>query len=497
MKKIHVVRRDQFDEKRISLYKRHSLSSLKEYIDCKAGEITYISTQSFKNISWGEDTIIFEDIALLEADILARSYSCDKATKGIYIDAENIDDFKVFCRFFRNKECIPFDFIVYGIDLVEINSLDSIQLPKYTFTSRKAEIDVMSNDAKAMWKVASNLEPEETIKVVLIHPNNLHRWNTRQAVKDAHNYIHELNDILLKFENTSLSIMIDSSRYISITEMTVFNRLVVPPDLVNPREDIDDTLYSSNLIVFIPSAYKCKSDYEYVLGKIAHEYGCQVISLSNGKHRKDLELKNEGKQDKCIQDNSRKKEVASEEEIWTLNQYVNSDYMPEEGDTVRSRNENDLTLIITNIFSIENEKLNQISEKKNVVIVDWLMRSIPLADIWLDSRNPKSLCISHKFWEQRTGLSENRKTGGYRKNETYISLETKDLSIDTVILLKRLHSLREALANSNTNKATNLERLICRTSHNMLKIILSEIVPDYCIISDFEECLINEAILGS
>ena len=67
MKKIHVVRRDQFDEKRISLYKRHSLSSLKEYIDCKAGEITYISTQSFKNISWGEDTIIFEDIALLEA----------------------------------------------------------------------------------------------------------------------------------------------------------------------------------------------------------------------------------------------------------------------------------------------------------------------------------------------------------------------------------------------------------------------------------------------
>ena len=47
-----------------------------------------------------------------------------------------------------------------------------------------------------------------------------------------------------------------------------------------------------------------------------------------------LELKNEGKQDKHIQF---KEKSCTRSSIWTLNQYANSDYMPEEGDTTRSR----------------------------------------------------------------------------------------------------------------------------------------------------------------
>ena len=126
MKNLYVIRNDHFNEKRISLYKRYSLSALKEYINRKAEKVRYISSNSFNNISWEQETIIFEDIALIEANILAKSNSSAKITKGVYIDAENIEDFKVFCRSFRDKEYIAFDFIIYGNDLVEINSLDGI-----------------------------------------------------------------------------------------------------------------------------------------------------------------------------------------------------------------------------------------------------------------------------------------------------------------------------------------------------------------------------------
>jgi len=493
MRKIYVVGKNQFNNEEESLYKKYSLSEFDSFIAKQKAEVECISVQSLERIESKEGVIIFRDVPLLEAEYQASKNKLSQCYKGVYIDAENIEGFRKFTKAFRNASYIPFDFIIYSSNNIKIGSICSIEIPKYEIISERTTKEMSDYNSTTLWKFKSRTRAKETSRCIIIHPNNLHGWNTRQVVKDTQYCVHMLNEIVSKLKNVELSLMIDSSRYISIPEMSVFNKLYIAPKLINPI-DIEETLYSSDLILFVPSAYKCHSNYKHIMDKLGSEYKCEVITLSQGINK-----------NKEVQENTKTKLLEKKNEVVEWVKQEVSTKIKEEYEIrklygrleCRRQYEGQIAIFISNEINNESRSIDGITRRENFMVVDWLMREVPQNDIWIISGQVDFLSISKRLYERIKQFSICEEIQENKSYDGSFVIKLGKLSEKALKILKKVISLRESLSNYNTNKASNIEKLLYETNRYVIKDILIEICPSYCMIADANDFLIDKTIWWS
>ena len=492
MKKIYIVCRNHLNNEEESLYKKNSLSEFDKFTTSQKAEVISICIQDIERIEYEEEVVIFRDIPLLEAKYQANREKLSPCYKGIYIDAENIEGFRKLTKTLRDSSYIPFDFIVYGSSYIEIKSICSIEIPKYKFDSEGTEMEFINYDSNALWKIKSRRMATETIKCVIIHPNNIHGWNTRQVVKDMQHYVHKINEIILKLKNIELSLMIDSSRYLSIPEMVIFNKLNIRPKLVNPI-GVEEALYSSDLILFIPSAYRYHSNYRHLMNRMASEYKCKVLAMSQEVNKSE---KRKGKEPELI---SGEKQVVEwvKENISTKKEGENKIFTLDDRLDDRRRYKDQLDIFISNEINKESSPLDRIAGEEHMIVVDWLMRPAPQNDIWIISGQMDFLSISKKLYENVKQYSMCKKIQKRTSNEESLEIDMKELSKESLEALRKIISFRESLASSNTDKANNIEKLLYETNRYVIKDVLIEICPNYCMVADVNEFLIDKTIWWS
>ena len=82
-------------------------------------------------------------------------------------------------------------------------------------------------------------------------------------------------------------------------------------------------------------------------------------------------------------------------------------------------------------------------------------------------------------------------------NEKSLEIDMKELSKESLEALRKIISFRESLASSNTDKANNIEKLLYETNRYVIKDVLIEICPNYCMVADVNEFLIDKTIWWS
>ena len=490
MKRIYIVGKSQFSNEEESLYKKNSLSEFDTFIAKQKAELVYISVEEIERIQCEDEVIIFKNIPLLEAVNHANRNTLSRSYRGIYIDAENVEGFNKLTKTYRDASYIPFDFIVYGSNYIEIKSIVSIELPKYRFKSEAQDMEITDYSSTTLWKIKSRVIAKNTIKCVIIHPNNIHGWNTRQVVKDAQYYIHKINEIIMKLKDVELSLMIDSSRYISIPEMAIFNKLNIKPKLVNPM-GIEETLCSCDLILFIPSAYKCHLSYGYIMNRLASKYKCEILTIAEEINRNEVRQENT----KLSLMDETKQVVEWVKEKVSIKRETELKILALEGKLEHNkRHENQLAIFISNEINKESRPLDRIAKRENLILVDWLMRRVPQNDIWIMSDQMDFLSISRRLYEKIKQFSMCEKIQKNRLDEDSLLIEIEKLSEKALESLRRVVSLREGLSNLNRDKANNIEKLLYDNNREVIKDVLKEICPNYCMIADVEEFLIDKTM---